>query len=112
MSAPRSNREDASVFKPSRLLVRRTDAGLKYALSNTIARVDADTSAARAAHDAGDRLGAVAVRDDQHVGVERPLDTVQRRDRLALAARRIRISAPASLSRSNACIGWPSSIST
>ena len=34
MSAPRSKRDDASVFRPSRLLVRRTDAGLKYALSN------------------------------------------------------------------------------
>ena len=28
-SAPRSKRDEASVFSPSRLLVRRTDAGLK-----------------------------------------------------------------------------------
>ena len=44
MSAPRSNRVDASVLRPRRLLVRRTDAGLKYALSNTTVPVLADTS--------------------------------------------------------------------
>ena len=38
MSAPRSKRDDASVFRPSRLLVRRTDAGLKYALSKATRR--------------------------------------------------------------------------
>ena len=45
MSAPRSNRDEASVFRPSRLLVRRTDDGLKYALSNATIRVVVDTSA-------------------------------------------------------------------
>ena len=44
MSAPRSNRADASVFRPSRLLVRRTDTGWKQALSNTTVRVDEETS--------------------------------------------------------------------
>ena len=43
-SAPRSNRVDASVLSPSRLLVRRTDAGVKYALSSTITRVVAPIS--------------------------------------------------------------------
>ena len=46
MSAPRSKRDEASVFRPSRLLVRRTDAGLKYALSNATILVAAETSAA------------------------------------------------------------------
>jgi hypothetical protein len=36
MSPPRSNLIDASVLRLSRLLVRRTDAGWKYALSSTI----------------------------------------------------------------------------
>ena len=36
MSAPRSNRVEASVFRPSRLLVLLTDAGRKYALSSAI----------------------------------------------------------------------------
>ena len=71
MSAPRSNRDEASVFRPSRLLVRRTEAGLKYALSNATVRVAAETSDRRAAHHAGDRLRRVAVGDDQHVRFER-----------------------------------------
>ena len=87
MSAPRSNRDEASVFRPRRLLVRRTDAGLKYALSNATVVVVAETSAARAAHDAGDRLRAVAVGDHQHVGIELPVDAVERRDRLARLSR-------------------------
>ena len=66
-SAPRSNRADASVFSPSRLLVLRTDAGLKYALSSTIVVVDAETSESGAAHHAGHRLRAIAVGDDQHL---------------------------------------------
>ena len=113
MSAPRSKRDEASVFRPSRLLVRRTDAGLKYALSNATILVAADTSASRAAHDAGDRLRAVAVGDHEHLGVELAFDAVERRDASRPAcARRTRISGPASFSRSNACIGWPSSMST
>ena len=65
------------------MLVRRTDAGLKYALSNTTRRVADVTSECGTAHDAGDRLRAVAVGDDEHVRVERPLDAVERRDRFA-----------------------------
>src|SRR5215831_4654123 len=47
MSAPRSNLDDASVLRPSFLLVRRTEAGLKYALSKTIDLVVPDTSETR-----------------------------------------------------------------
>ena len=42
------------------MLVRRTDAGLKYALSNTTVRVAAETSDVAAAHDAGHGLRPVA----------------------------------------------------
>src|SRR6266699_1396957 len=42
MSAPRSKRDDASVLSASRLLVRRTEAGLKYALSSTTLFVAGD----------------------------------------------------------------------
>ena len=73
MSAPRSKRAEASVFRPSRLLVRRTDAGLKYALSNATVRVVRRHFRRRAAHDAGDRLRRRRVGDDQHVRIERPL---------------------------------------
>ena len=37
----------------------------------------------RAAHDAGDRLRAGPVGDHEHLGIELPLDAVQRRDQLA-----------------------------
>ena len=46
MSAPRSKRVDASVLRPRRLLVRRTEAGLKYALSSAIVVVVSETSEA------------------------------------------------------------------
>ena len=67
MSAPRSKRDDASVFRPSRLLVRRTDAGLKYALSSTIAVVAADTSESAPPITPAIALRAIAVGDHQHV---------------------------------------------
>ena len=70
MSAPRSKRDDASVFRPSRLLVCRTDAGLKYALSNATVCVRGGDLRVRAAHHAGDRLRPVRVGDDEHVRVE------------------------------------------
>src|SRR4029079_13491516 len=99
MSAPRSNRVEASVLRPRRLLVRRTDAGLKYALSKTTVLVVAETSEdappitpptararcrrGRAPHHLRGRLCAIAIGDDQHLRVECPRDAVERRDRLA-----------------------------
>ena len=63
-----------------------------------------------AAHRAGQRLRAAHVLDDQIIGDERPLLAVERDQRLALAARRtLDDLRPAILSRSKACIGWPSS---
>ena len=44
MSPPRSNLIEASVFRLSALLVRLTEAGWKYALSNTIRVVPARIS--------------------------------------------------------------------
>ena len=78
-SPPRSKRMDASVFSPSRLLVRRTDAGWKYALSRTIRVVPSWISESPSAHHAGDRRGPFGVGDDEHVRIERALDAVQRR---------------------------------
>ena len=60
-----------------------TDAGLKYALSNTMRFVAAETSEAGAAHHAGNRLRAIAIGDHEHVGFERAVDAVERHDRLA-----------------------------
>src|SRR6187200_1957185 len=77
MSAPRSNRVDASVFKPRRLLVRLTEAGLKYALSSAIVLVASVTSEA-----APPITRAIAVGDHEHVGVQLARDVVERRDRL------------------------------
>ncbi len=82
-SAPRSKRYDASVDRPSRLLVLRIDVGSNQALSSAIVVVAADTSLVAAAHDAGQRLRAIAVGDDEHLGRQRPLLPVERRQRLA-----------------------------
>ena len=92
MSAPRSNRVEASVLRPRRLLVRRTDAGLKYALSKTTVFVVAEILRVRSAHHARDSLRPIAVGDDQHFGIERARDAVERRDRLAGVARGVRES--------------------
>ena len=83
MSPPRSKRIDASVFKPSRLLVRRTDGGWKYALSSAISVVAGADLGVAPAHDAADRGRALGVGDHEHVGVERALDAVERAQRLA-----------------------------
>ena len=79
MSAPRSKRDDASVFRPSRLLVRRTDAGLKYALSNATVACAPDTSDAAPPMTPATACGAPRVGDHQHVGLELPLHAVERR---------------------------------
>ena len=65
------------------MLVRRTDAGRKYALSSAIVVVVPEISESCAAHHAADRLRAIRVRDDEHVRLERALDAVQRPQRLA-----------------------------
>jgi hypothetical protein len=78
MSAPRSKRDDASVLSPSRLLVRRTDAGWKYALSSAIRVVRGADLGVLSAHDAADRQRPRLVGDHEHVAVERALDAVQR----------------------------------
>ena len=82
-SPPRSNRIEASVFNPSRLLVRRTDGGWKYALSSTIRVVPLVDLRVSSAHHAGHRRGTLGVGDDEHVLVERALDAVERLQRLA-----------------------------
>ena len=88
MSAPRSKRADASVFRPSRLLVRRTDAGLKYALSNTTRRRRRRDLRVGAAHHAGDRLRAVARRRSPACPASSvALDAVERRDASRPASR-------------------------
>ncbi len=83
-SAPRSNRDEASVFSPSRLLVRRTDAGLKYALSNATTLVASETSERRPPMTPATACACCRIGDDQHVAVELSLDAVERRDRFAL----------------------------
>ena len=50
----------ASVFRPSFLLVRRTDSGLKYALSKTMTVVPGRNFGLGAAHHAGHRHRALA----------------------------------------------------
>ncbi len=84
MSAPRSKRDEASVFKPSRLLVRRTDCRREVSAFERHARGRRRDLGRAAAHDAGDRLRASGVGDHEHVGVELPLHTVQRPNHLAL----------------------------
>ena len=78
MSAPRSNRYEASVDNAKRLPVWRTELGVKV---GTLQRDHA--RAARhlgvgAAHDTGHGLRPSRVRDDQHVRLESPLLSVQR----------------------------------
>ncbi len=112
MSAPRSKRDDASVLRPSRLLVRRTDAGLKYALSNTTVRVVGEISdalppmtpatACARSRSAMTSISASSVRAT-------PSSVVSRSPAVA---RRIRSAPPARVSRSKAWSGWPSSNST
>ena len=81
MSAPRSKRDDASVFRPSRLLVRRTDAGSKYALSSTIVAwsrryLGRRRRPSRRRSPAAARASAIT----SISGVERAVDAVERRD--------------------------------
>ena len=82
-SAPRSNRAEASVLSPSFLLVRRTLFGSKNALSSTMVFGAVAHFRHAAAHHAGNRLRLVAVGDDQHLGIERAIDAVERLDALA-----------------------------
>ena len=82
-STPRSNRADASVLRASRLLVRLTDEGLKYALSNATARVAPETSDAAQPMTPAIACVRAGVGNHQHVGVERPLHAVERRRDLA-----------------------------
>ena len=87
MSAPRSKRIDASVFRPSRLLVRRTDAGSKYALSSAIARGRRPNLGVAPPITPAIAARALGVGDDQHVGVERAVDAVERRAAVSPGAR-------------------------
>jgi hypothetical protein len=104
-SAPRSNRADASVFNPSPLLVRRTEAGLKQALSNTTVRVDDDTSEAAppmtpATAWARSRSAMTSISGSSFRSTPSSVLIVS-----PFAARRTRISDPPSVARSNACMG-------
>ena len=84
-SAPRSNRDEASVFSPSFLLVRRTLFGSKNALSSTMVFVRSLTSD-RPPPITPATACAAPVGNDQHVGIECAIGTVERLD--ALAGRR------------------------
>ena len=107
MSPPRSNRVDASVFSPSRLLVLRTELGSKYALSSAIVLVAGEISesdppmtppiATARSPSAMTSVSASNVRS---------IPSSVRIGSLA-TARRTTIRRFASRSRSKACIGWP-----
>ena len=111
MSAPRSNRYDASVDSPRRLLVRRMAVGSNQALSSAI-RGGVGHFAVAAAHHAADRLRPRRVGDDEDVWHERTVLAIERRDAFACPRVRMRSSGPPSRSKSNACIGWPISSNT
>ena len=83
MSAPRSKRDEASVLRPRRLLVRRTDAGLKYALSNATVLVAADTSEDAPPITPATAWARVASAMTSMSGSSVRLAAVERRDRLA-----------------------------
>ena len=107
MSPPRSKRIDASVLRPSFLLVRRTDAGSKYALSIATRVVVADTSDARppitpATATAWSRSAITSI-DASSVRAS-PSRVVSRSPAFAM---RTMSDPPASFAASNACIGWP-----
>jgi hypothetical protein len=107
MSAPRSNRVDASVFKPRRLLVRLTEAGLKYALSSAIVVVASVTSEA-----APPITPAIACARSRSAITSMSGSSLRATLSSVVIvspgrARRMRISGPARRPRSNACIGWP-----
>ena len=57
----------ASVFRPSALLVRRTESGLKYALSSTMVCVSPVTSESAPPMTPATATGALGVGDHQHV---------------------------------------------
>ena len=112
MSAPRSNLVDASVLSPRSLLVRRSDDGLKYALSRTITRVPLPISesappmtppmaCARSASAITSMSGSSARSRPSSVRILSPG-----------FARLILSVAPFSRARSNACVGCPISIIT
>ena len=82
-SPPRSNRDDASVLRPSRLLVLRMQAGWKYALSSAMRVVAPSISDSSPAHDATDRGRTLGVGDDEHVGAQRAIHAVERAETLA-----------------------------
>ena len=110
-STPRSKRLDASVAS----LCRRDGAGDRdrvevRGLDEHVRSSAPSTSVRGAAHDAGERrAGAAAVGDQQVLGVERALDVVEGRRAAPLPRARRTTIAPASVSRSKACSGWPSS---
>ena len=66
-SAPRSNRYDASVRSPSRLLVARTDCGLNHAALEDDARRGVATSDSAPPMTPPIACGAFGVGNDQHV---------------------------------------------
>ena len=111
-STPRSNRVLASVFRPNVLLVRRTEVGLKQALSSTTDRVEADTSESAPPITPATATGAAASAITSISGVSARSWPSSVRIFSPGAAVRTRMAGPTSRVRSNACIGWPSSSST